>query len=113
VTLGGHFLILFAVVLFFLYKQRLQKMRWLLWVALWTMPLAYLAQESGWVIAEMGRQPWVIQDLMPTMTAISNIDSNAVMITFALFFITFTALLIAEIKIMTKQIKLGPNQGGH
>ncbi len=113
VALGGHFLILFAVVLFFLYKQRLQKMRWLLWVALWTMPLAYLAQESGWVIAEMGRQPWVIQDLMPTMTAISNIDSNAVMITFALFFITFTALLIAEIKIMTKQIKLGPNQGGH
>ncbi len=113
VALGGHFLVLFAVILFFLYKEKLQKMRWLLWVALWTMPLAYLASESGWVIAEMGRQPWVIQDLMPTMTAISNIDSTAVMITFGLFLVTFTALLIAEIKIMTKQIKLGPNQGGH
>ena len=113
VVLGGHFMILFIVVLFFLYKEKLQNMRWLLWVAVWTMPLVYLASESGWLIAEMGRQPWVIQDLMPTMTAVSNISSTSVMITFFLFLITFTALLIAEIKIMTKQIKLGPNQGGH
>ncbi len=113
VVLGGHFLILFMVVLFFLYKEKLQKMRWLLWVAIWTMPLVYLASQSGWVLAEVGRQPWVIQDLMPTMTAVSNINSSSVMITFFLFFVTFTALLIAEIKIMTKQIKLGPNQGGH
>jgi len=113
VLLGGHFLVLFIVVLLFLYKERLQKMRWLLWVAVWTMPLVYLASQSGWVLAEVGRQPWVIQDLMPTMTAVSNINSNSVMITFILFFVTFTALLIAEIKIMTKQIKLGPKQGGH
>lgn len=113
VVLGGHFLILFMVVLFFLYREKLQNMRWLLWVAVWTMPLVYLASESGWIIAEMGRQPWVIQDLMPTMTAVSNISGTSVIITFFLFFVTFTALLIAEIKIMTKQIKLGPNQGGH
>ncbi len=113
VMLGGHFLILFTVLLIFLYKEKLHQMRWLLWLTLWTMPLAYVASESGWIIAEMGRQPWVIQDLMPTMTAVSNIDSNSVIITFALFFITFTALLIAEIKIMLKQIHIGPNDGGH
>ncbi|NPD44976.1 cytochrome ubiquinol oxidase subunit I [Lentimicrobium sp. S6] len=113
VVLGGHFLVLFMVVLFFLYKEKLHQMRWLLWLAVWTMPLAYVASESGWIIAEMGRQPWVIQDLMPTTTAVSNIDINSVIITFALFFITFTALLIAEIKIMLKQIHIGPNEGGH
>jgi len=113
VILGGHFGILFIVMLFFSLKNKLEKKRWLLWVALWTMPLAYLASESGWIIAEMGRQPWVIQDLMPTMTAISNIDSTSVMITFGLFFVVFTALLIAEIKIMLKQVKIGPNEGGH
>jgi len=113
VILGGHFGVLFLVMLFFSLKTKLENKRWLLWIALWTMPLAYLASESGWVIAELGRQPWVIQDLMPTMTAVSNIDSSAVMITFWLFFITFTALLIAEIKIMLKQIKTGPNEGGH
>lgn len=113
VILGGHFGMLFIVILFFSLKNQLENKRWLLWVALWTMPLAYLASESGWIIAEMGRQPWVIQDLMPTMTAISNIDSTSVMITFGLFFVVFTALLIAEIKIMLKQIKTGPNEGGH
>jgi cytochrome d ubiquinol oxidase subunit I len=113
VALGGHFGVLFLVVLFLGLKDRLLKNRWLLWIALWTMPLAYLATESGWVITELGRQPWVIQDLMPTMTAISNIDSTSVLITFWLFFAVFTALLIAEIKIMLKQIKIGPNEGGH
>ncbi|MDA3906265.1 MAG: cytochrome ubiquinol oxidase subunit I [Bacteroidales bacterium] len=113
VVLGGHFGILFLGMLFFSLKNKLENKRWLLWVALWTMPLAYLASESGWIIAEMGRQPWVIQDLMPTMTAVSNIDSTSVIITFWLFFAVFTALLIAEIKIMLKQIKIGPNEGGH
>lgn len=113
VILGFHFGVLFLVMLFFSLKNKLDNKRWLLWVALWTMPLAYLASESGWVLAEMGRQPWVIQDLMPTMTAVSNIDSTSVIITFWLFFVVFTALLIAEIKIMLKQIKLGPNKGGH
>lgn len=113
VVLGGHFGVLFLVMLFFSLNNKLDNKRWLLWVALWTMPLAYLASESGWVIAELGRQPWVIQDLMPTMTAISNIDSTAVIITFWLFFAVFAALLIAEIKIMLKQIKIGPNEGGH
>jgi len=113
VILGGHFLLLFAVILFFLYKDKLHNMKWLLLTAIWTMPLAYLATESGWIIAEMGRQPWVIQDLMPTIVAVSNIDSTSVIITISLFFVTFTALLIAEIKIMTKQIKIGPNKGGH
>lgn len=113
VILGGHFGMLFIAMIFFSLKNQLESKRWLLWVALWTMPLAYLASESGWIISEMGRQPWVIQDLMPTMTAISNIDSTSVMITFGLFFVVFTALLIAEIKIMLKQIKIGPNEGGH
>ncbi len=113
VVLGGHFGILFLVMIFFSLKNKLDNKRWLLWVALWTMPLAYLASESGWIVAEMGRQPWVIQDLMPTMTAVSNIDATSVIITFWLFFAVFTALLIAEIKIMLKQIKIGPNEGGH
>jgi cytochrome d ubiquinol oxidase subunit I len=68
---------------------------------------------SGWIVAEVGRQPWTIQDLLPTVAAVSNIDASAVQITFWLFAIIFTALLIAEIKIMLKQIKIGPKEGGH
>lgn len=113
VMAGGYILLLFAVLLFLMYKKQLEKRRWILWATMLAMPLAYLATESGWIVAEMGRQPWVIQDLMPTMKAVSNINTTSVQITFALFFIVFTALLIAEIKIMLTQIKLGPNKGGH
>jgi cytochrome bd ubiquinol oxidase subunit I len=56
----------------------------------------------------MGRQPWVIQDLMPTMAAVSKLDANAVITTFILFAIIFTALLIAELSIMFRTIKTGP-----
>jgi len=113
VTAGGYLLMIFAVLLFLAYKNILDKKRWILRAVMLGMPAAWLATESGWVVAEVGRQPWVIQDLMPTMTAVSNINTASVQITFALFFIVFAALLIAEIKIMLKQIKLGPNQGGH
>ncbi len=113
VILGMYFLLLFVVMLWMEYKNKLINQRWLLYIALWTIPLAYIASESGWVVAELGRQPWVIQDLMPTLTAVSQIDSSAVMITFMLFAITFIGLAIAEVKIMVKQIKNGPTDGGH
>ena len=82
-------------------------------IAIFTVPLVYLAQMAGWTVAEMGRQPWVVQDLLPTVAAVSNINAGAVIVTFWLFALIFTLLLIAEIKIMSKQIKIGPKDGGH
>ena len=112
VIFGFYFILLFVVVLFFHYNNQLQNKRWLLFVMLWTIPLAYLAGQAGWIVAEIGRQPWVIQDLLPTRAAVSMIETSSVQITFWLFAVLFTALLIAEIKIMTRQIKLGPKDGG-
>jgi len=73
-----------------------------------SIPLPYIASEAGWIVAEVGRQPWTIQDYLPTFASISKIDSSSVQITLFLFAILFTGLLIAEIKIMIKQIKMGP-----
>jgi len=112
VILGSHFGILFIVILILLYRKTLEKKRWVLWISLWTIPLAYIASEAGWIVAEVGRQPWVVQDLMPALTAVSNIDKTSVQITFWLFAFTFTALLIAEIRIMLSQINKGPKDGG-
>jgi len=113
VALGFYFVLLFMLVLYLIYKNKLETKKWLLRLAIFTIPLAYIASMSGWIVAEVGRQPWTIQDLLPTVAAVSNIDASAVQITFWLFAIIFTALLIAEIKIMTKQIKIGPKEGGH
>ncbi len=105
VALGFYFILFFILVLFFLKKDILQKNKWILYTSIWTVPLAYIASETGWIVAEVGRQPWVIQDLMTTSMAVSKIDASSVQITFFLFIAIFTALLIAEIKIMTTQIK--------
>ncbi len=107
VGLGSWFVILFFLVLYFIMVGKIEKKRWLLWLGLFTIPLGYLAQELGWVTAEVGRQPWAIQGMLPVFKATSNIASSAVMVTIWLFAIIFTALLIAEIKIMLKQISLG------
>jgi cytochrome d ubiquinol oxidase subunit I len=70
--------------------------------------LGYVAGEAGWMVAEIGRQPWAIQDILPVQVAVSSISAESVRLTFFLFLILFTSLLVAEIGIMVKQIKKGP-----
>ena len=111
VGLGTWFLLLFLLSLYFSMTNEMHNKKWLLYLAVATIPLGYVAQEAGWIVAEAGRQPWAIQDLLPVGMAASNIASTSVMITFWLFAILFTALLLAEVKIMLKQIKFGPE--GH
>lgn len=111
VGLGTWFLILFIISLYYSMTNEMHNKKWLLYLAIATIPLGYVAQEAGWIVAEAGRQPWAIQDLLPVGMAASNITTTSVMVTFWLFAVLFTALLIAEVKIMIKQIKIGPE--GH
>jgi cytochrome d ubiquinol oxidase subunit I len=82
--------------------------KWHYWFAILLVPLAYIASESGWLVAEFGRQPWTIQDMLPTWVGVSDIDSFSVALTFFLFLFLFTLMLAVEINIMLKQIKKGP-----
>ena len=108
VGLGFLFIGFFALILFLALNNRVRRYNWLLWVSVFMVPLAYIASQAGWIVAEVGRQPWVIQDILPTVAAVSRIDAGAVQVTFILFAVIFTALLIAEVSIMIKQIKIGP-----
>lgn len=109
VGLGTIFLLFFAIVIFVVYKKDITKMSWLQIVAIILLPLAYIASESGWLVAEFGRQPWTIQDMMPTWVGVSDISANSVMLTFFIFLALFTTLLAVEISILCKEIKKGPN----
>ena len=108
VILGFTFMLLFALTLYFLFKGGIEEQRWFLKICLFSLPLPYVAAELGWIVAELGRQPWIIQDLMPVSNAVTNIGSGSVIATFILFAVLFTVLLIAEVSIMVKQIKSGP-----
>ena len=72
------------------------------------LPLGYIASEAGWLVAEFGRQPWAIQDMLPTWVGVSDISSSNVMLTFFIFLALFTTLLAVEINIMLRAIKKGP-----
>lgn len=101
------------LILFFLvgghlvWRRDISKYRWFHLVAIAMVPLAYIASESGWIVAEMGRQPWTIQDMLPTWAAVSDISSGSVALTFFIFLALFTTLLAVEISIMLKQINRG------
>ena len=120
VGLGSLFILFFAFVLFLDWKKKgflapsalntelstFNKAT--LWVAIILLPCAYICSESGWLVAEFGRQPWTIQDMLPVSASVSDISSGAVATTFWLFLILFTTMLAVEINIMLKQIKKGP-----
>lgn len=110
VGLGMYFIVLFAVLMLLTWKKtcNVDCHNWLLWLGLWSIPLAYVASHAGWIVAEVGRQPWTIQDMLPVDAAISKLETGSVQTTFFIFLIMFTVLLIAEIGIMLKAIKHGP-----
>jgi cytochrome bd ubiquinol oxidase subunit I len=110
VALGTLFPLLFALFLFYSYKDTLTEKKWLLPIGLISALLGLFAQQSGWIVAEVGRQPWAINGLLPVKVATTNLAAANVQITFFLFLAIFTLLLAAEIKIMLKQISIGPKE---
>ena len=113
VGLGTLFLLFFVVVVFLAWRKDIAspKLRLLHMAAIALLPLGYICSESGWLVAEFGRQPWAIQDMMPTWVGVSNIGSSSVMLTFFIFLALFTTLLAVEISILVKAIKQGPEEG--
>lgn len=107
VVLGSGLMLLFMVAWWLNRKDKMQEFKWLMWLFVLAIPVAYIISQAGWVTAEVGRQPWVIEGIMPTSAAISDISAGSVKLTFILFCLLFTTLLVAEIGIMLKQVKRG------
>lgn len=105
VASGGYLLLFFIVMLFLCHKKpEVLENRWLIFFGLLTIPVVWLASEAGWVTAEMGRQPWTIESILPTHAAVSAIPTSSVIVTFVMFVVVFTGLLAAEISIMCREI---------
>ena len=110
VLLGGYFILFFIFSWWWSKKGALAKRKWFLWLSLWSIPLVYIASQAGWAVAEVGRQPWTIQDLLPVSAAVSGVSAGTVQATFFIFLVLLGTLLIAEVGIMIKQIKKGPEK---
>ena len=110
VALGSIFPVVDLAFLFFALKDRLARVKWLLWIGTSMYFLGMIAHQAGWVMAEVGRQPWAIQDLLPVGIARSNLTTGTVQTTFFIFLGLFAIMLIAEVRIMLKQISIGPEE---
>jgi len=113
VFLGVYFIFLFLLTIFLEKRAIIGKSRWFHYMAIISIPLVYICSQAGWVVAEVGRQPWTVQNLLPVRASVSGIASSSVLTTIILFFVLFSVLLIAELSIMFKIIKKGPGAYGH
>ncbi len=108
VITGSYIFLFLLIALWAAYRApELYSRRWWQWLALLTIAVVWVCSQSGWITAEVGRQPWIIEGLMPARAAISFISTETVRLTFWLFAAIFTALLAAEMSIMVKAIVKG------
>ncbi|WP_374618812.1 cytochrome ubiquinol oxidase subunit I [Pandoraea sp.] len=111
VGLGFLFLFTFLWAFWLCARRRLLKPRsaWFLRWTVWAIPLPWLAAEFGWIVAEMGRQPWTIAGILPTHLSTSSLSASDLYMSLAGFIIFYTALLVIEMFLMVKYVKLGPS----
>lgn len=88
----------------------LQDKKWFLWTGLFALPLPWIASSSGWIVAECGRQPWAIDRILPTFYGASSLPTSFVYTTLAGFILLYSVLLIVDIFLMTKYIRMGPEK---
>ena len=108
IGLGMLLLLELLVVGFLAWKDKLAGKQWLFIAAIICIPLVYICGQAGWIVAEVGRQPWTIQGLLPVNVAISSLSAGAVKTTFFIFLAIFSLFLVIEIRILLGAIKKGP-----
>jgi cytochrome bd ubiquinol oxidase subunit I len=107
VALGFFFIALFALM-FWDASHRNFSRRWLQRLTLWSLPLPWIAAELGWIVAEYGRQPWAIDGVLPTFLAVSSVSRAQVLFTFAGFVLFYSSLLVVDVMLMLRYIRMGP-----
>jgi cytochrome d ubiquinol oxidase subunit I len=109
VGLGFYFIALFAVAFVLASRRQLTRYRAFLWVALLSLPLPWVAAELGWIVAEVGRQPWVIEGVLPTFLAVSSISAANVWVTLIGFIVFYSTLAVVDLYLMARTVKAGPS----
>lgn len=108
VLLGFAMLLLVGLAFWYSVKNSFQQKTWLLRWALWFIPMPWIAIQSGWFVAEYGRQPWTVFGMLPTHLSASSLSAASLWGSIAGFVGFYTLLLIAEMYLMFKYARLGP-----
>ncbi|WP_166836868.1 cytochrome ubiquinol oxidase subunit I [Rheinheimera pleomorphica] len=109
VACGFAMLLLFALAFWHSAKRTVDKPKWLLKFAVFSLPLPWIACEAGWFVAEYGRQPWAIGEILPTHLAVSQLTVTDIWISLISIMVLYTVFVIIEMWLMTKYAKIGPS----
>jgi cytochrome bd ubiquinol oxidase subunit I len=113
VAFGLFLIALFATAFYLASRHRFQENRWFLKIALYSLPIPWLAAELGWIVAEYGRQPWAIDGLLPTFLGISTRPASNVWMSLIGFVIFYTSLAAVDVYLMVRMIRQGPDGLGY
>jgi cytochrome d ubiquinol oxidase subunit I len=105
--LGFYFIALFATAFYLASTRRLDK-RWFLRLALLSLPLPWVAIELGWIVAEYGRQPWVVEGVLPTFLGASSVPRGTIIASLVGFVLFYSGLAVTDLMLMLRAIRRGP-----
>lgn len=106
VGLGTLFIVLGLLGWF--WRNKLEDKRWFMKLLIWVIPLPYLALQTGWIVAEVGRQPWIVYGMMRTSEAVSPIATSQVAVSLVAFILVYSLLGAADIYLLRKYAVKGP-----
>ncbi|MBY4675708.1 cytochrome ubiquinol oxidase subunit I [Marinobacterium arenosum] len=109
VACGFAMLLIFALAFYYNARRQIEQKRWLLKMALFAIPLPWIAIETGWFVAEFGRQPWAISEVLPTFMAASSLEARDLIISLTGFILFYSVLAVIELWLMFRFARLGPS----
>jgi cytochrome d ubiquinol oxidase subunit I len=109
VGLGFYMLALIALSFYLCAKRVFDQKRWLLKLLLFSLPVPWIATELGWIVAEYGRQPWTIGEVLPTFVSTSTLGMGDIIGSLIALIALYTIFLVVEMYLMIKFVRLGPS----
>ncbi|ACZ76076.1 MULTISPECIES: cytochrome ubiquinol oxidase subunit I [Dickeya] len=109
VACGVLMLLIIGLSFWTVLRNKIGQKRWLHRIALYGIPLPWIAVEAGWFVAEYGRQPWAIGEVLPTAVANSSLTAGDILFSMGLICGLYTLFLVAETYLMFKYARLGPS----
>ena len=110
VAFGLLMLAFFVLAVIYTLRNRVQDKRWFLRAAVWMIPIPFLANEAGWLVAELGRQPWTVFGVLPTWMSASTHGVGYMAFSLAGFVLLYTVFIVIEMTLMVRAIRQGPNE---
>jgi cytochrome d ubiquinol oxidase subunit I len=109
IGLGLLMLAYFVLATMLTLRNRVERERWFLWVALWMIPVPFLACEVGWLVAEIGRQPWSVYEVLPTWLSASTHSVGYMVFSLCGFLVLYSIFIVIEMYLMVRFVRQGPD----